>query len=815
MRCMPWMLLLALACGWGVGRDTPVDQSDTLDRTAKHLGVSRLGRAPALSPAMLEALAAPNGRVLVQDANRAAALAETLDAVALTPGSAAWSALQARSETEAADALLAEGLVRVVVRPAAAASVDRDRSVLSRLLHHDHLERFSLLRVGDDAYAYAVLETPVPFSKALAAEAVAHLRHRLGGGARRQGPLGDPDDGPWTLVASLRSHGRELSVAFAQNRSLIGALEEIVVDLERDHRRKVEPIGFPPLAEHIGGLSIELHRVTERAYVEPRDTDALAALWEPGIDGFYLLGADRKERGALPGSAAYTRAIVDVDRMLRHTAMQGKMGSLRPWRDAASWLEVFRSVHFREDPGQGLVRLFRGVPVVPMEDVTQAAAEAGILAAGDWYLRNLNPQGQVVYKFWPAENRYSSEYNLVRHTLATWNLVQAWQVDSSRTDFLEASRRALDFTERFVVWEPSPAHPGEEMAFYRFNDNQKLGTVVVNILGMVALSEATGDRSWDEQLQAMGRFVQFMQEEDGTFRGYYVEEGHPYFGQTNDIVPGEAALALLTLARHFDDDAWLTGLDAYWSHYRAWFDARVALGDWDRPWPGRTYDNATRLELVQFGPWTVMAANAHYRRTQDPAVAQLGLDVARWMVEAYAWTEERSPWPDYIGGYYKLPGELPAMQAFCYAEGTAAAYLLALAAGRADDAAYFERATRQTVRFALQMQYDQESTYAFTRPAQVDGGIRYAMNETKVRIDYVHHGLSALAQWADGVGTDPNVERAVLTGPALPAQQRRAAERTARLAGLPEGTPDPAVVYTGARWPVPLARIAPPAQETP
>lgn len=760
-------------------------------------------------------LAEAPGAVLVDDPARAAALAGDAEAVVLRPATPLWTALQGSSEEAAVEALQAQGIRRVLVRPRLAAAVDRDRSVLSRLLNHDHLERFSLLRVGEDAYTYAVLPAPVELPEPLAAAAVAYLRHRLAGGARRSEGLQAPDGGPFTLAATLRSQGRELSVSFALNRSLLGALEELVVDLERDHRRQVEPIGFPPLAQHIDDLTIELHRVTERAYIEPRDEAALAALWEPGIDGFFVMGPDRKERGVLPGAAAYTRAIVDVDRMLRHTAQQGRMGALRPWRDDATWLESLRTVHYREVPGEGLVRLFRGVPVVPLEAVTVASAEAGIVAAGDWYLRNLAPHGQLVYKFWPAENRYSSEYNLVRHTLATWNLVQAWQVDPSRDDFLDGSRRALSLTERYRVREPSPLHPGEDMALYAFNDNQKLGTVVVNILGVVALAEATGDRSWDEALQEMGRFVQFMQESDGTFRGYHVEPGHPYHGQTNDIVPGEAALALVALAEHFDDDTWLAGLEAYWAHYRPWFDARVARGDWDRPWPAETYDNDTRLELVQFGPWTVMAANAHYRRTGDAEVAALGLEIARWMVEAYAWSEQRAPWPDYVGGYYKLPGELPAMQAFCYAEGTAAAYLLALAAGRPEDAAFFERATRQTVRFALQMQYSADSTYAFTRPAQVDGGIRYALNETKVRVDYVHHGLSALAQWVEGVRADAAVPDSVRSGPPLAGQARQAARRAVRLAELPEGAPDPTVAYTGTQWPVPLARLESPSGATP
>ena len=152
--------------------------------------------------------------------------------------------------------------------------------------------------------------------------------------------------------------------------------------------------------------------------------------------------------------------------------------------------------------------------------------------------------------------------------------------------------------------------------------------------------------------------------------------------------------------------------------------------------------------------------------------AAFGLEIARWMIETYEWTEETAPFPDYIGGYYKLPDELPAMQAFCYAEGVAAAYQLALRF-RPDEAAYFEKHTRESMRFGLQMQYNDYSTYAFSRPDQVDGGIRYSMNETKVRIDYVHHGLSAMYQWVKGAESDASLDAAVREGPVTPIQQQR------------------------------------------
>jgi hypothetical protein len=247
-----------------------------------------------------------------------------------------------------------------------------------------------------------------------------------------------------------------------------------------------------------------------------------------------------------------------------------------------------------------------------------------------------------------------------------------------------------------------------------------------------------------------------MQTPDGSFRGYHVPTDHASRNATNDIVPGEAALSLVYLYEYFNDPIYLSTLGSFFEHYKPWFRTRAAQRHPDQPWPAYTYDNNTRLELVQFGPWSVMAANAYHRVRPDAKdVAEFGLEIARWMIENYEFVGDKTPFPDYVGGYYKFEGELPAMQAFCYAEGTAAAYDMALRAAP-DQAPYFEKHTRESVRFGMQMQHDAFDTFAYARPYQVFGGIRYAMNEPKVRIDYTYHAQSSFYQWLMASKKDPN-----------------------------------------------------------
>jgi hypothetical protein len=275
--------------------------------------------------------------------------------------------------------------------------------------------------------------------------------------------------------------------------------------------------------------------------------------------------------------------------------------------------------------------------------------------------------------------------------------------------------------------------------------NQKLGTVAVGLLGWLSWADSTGSHAEDDRIRRMAKFVQAMQEPDGRFRAYYVQAGHSYEENKNDIVPGEAMLALGQVAEYFGEPEWGEAYPKFREFYLPWFRSRAERKIPTGRWPHHTYSDQDRLDLVQFGPWSVMAAQQYFRMTGDEGAAEFGLEVADWMIDNYQWSGARSPWPDYVGGYYKLPEELPAMQTFCYSEGTAAAYTIASRYAPERKGKY-ELATAESIRFLELMQFDDLDSYFVARPEKIRGGIKYTMNENKVRIDYVGHGLSTLVQ---------------------------------------------------------------------
>ncbi len=682
--------------------------------------------------------------------------------------------LLATDEAAAAAAMRERGVRGVVVHRDLTQALDRDAAVISRLAHHDHLEWFQLRRVTEHLMIYTVRRSSSEMPLATGTMLVEGLRARL---ERRPPPRQTwASSSSVRLLASARLQGHTLLLRHAVGDDVEAVLDDLAAKVTRQWDRHVAIEGHGVLRDRLPDIRLEVHVVMERAPVEPRSPYAIFDLFELGIDGFMLRRAEGLKDDKftyMPGSEAIPRAFKAADDLLRHGSAEFGWSHPRPWEDPKTRFDLIRTAHFMERaPGgrDGVVRMVRGMPEVAMADLSDARIRDMLVAGGEWWLANMRKDNRINYKYWPEQNRMSGDYNEVRHILATRDLVDTWRYRQDPR-YLDGARRAMDWLLRYVVRDTDPKHallphpPAGTLLFrYPFTEaevpgkppNQKLGTVAVALLGWVPWARATGDRSEDANIRAMAGFVLSRLEPSGKFDPYYVHSGHRYYNNKNDIVPGEAALALGLVSEYFDEKSWIEAFPRFLDYYEPWFRERAARVVPTGRWPHGTYTNDDRLDLVQFGPWSVMAAKQYYLLTGDERAAAFGLEVADWMIDSYQWSGERSPFPDYVGGYYKLPSELPAMQSFCYAEGTAAAYHIA-ARYAPERKEKYDRSTREAIRFLGVMQYDDVSSYFAARPEIVRGGVKYAMNEQKIRIDYVGHGLSTLSQYLDARAADPAV----------------------------------------------------------
>ena len=714
----------------------------------------------------------PSGRVLVAGDG----IDAEVDQVLLGDAEDLHDVLLDDDEAAAAEALAADGIDAFVVHHDLASALDRDDAVVSRLAYHEFLEWFELRWVTTDGLVYSVRSEPAGVSDQVGQELLTGLRARLEGSDVIPSQSWQPE--AVRLIGSMRLSGQTLAMRHSVGQEIETVLDDLADKLGRRWQREVETLGLGPLEERLDDVRLEVHVVTERADVDPRDADDLFQLWEMGIDGATLTEEldDGTERfGYMPGSEATPRAITDLETFFDVVAGEFGWPDARPWERDAVRLTLIRDDHFMERvPGGGeVVRMMRGNPVVEMDEITDESIRQMLVAGGDWWLANQHPDGSFVYKYWPESNRISNDYNEIRHLLGPRDLLDTWRYRRDPA-YIDGARRAMDWLLQYEITpddppHPSLPHPAEGEVLYRYPlqvvngevPNQKLGTVAVALMGWVKWAQATGSHEEDDRIRAMAEYTLSQAEEDGRFDPYNVDPRHAYADAVNDIVPGEAALALGMVAEYFGEDEWIEFFPKFLDYYEPWFRERAEKTRPYGRWPRGTYTNQTRLELVQFGPWAVMASRLHYELTGDERSASFGLEIADWLIDNYQWDSERSPWPDYVGGYYKIPEELPAMQAFVYGEATAAAYRIALQyePERKDK---YDTATRETLRFLRVMQYDEVNSYFGPRPEFLLGGVRYAMNHGKVRTDYVGHALSTLSQYLDARAMDPDVETPVM-----------------------------------------------------
>jgi hypothetical protein len=509
----------------------------------------------------------------------------------LTGNAELTKALMGIDEEAAAAAVRDGGYRGVVVHRDLTAALDRDSRVMSRLARHDHLEWFTLRRVTNELMIYTVRRSSVNMPLGTGEQMLQGLRARL---ERRPVPRQTWNPDGVRLIGSMRLQGNSLATRHVQTGNLEAALDDLARKLVSRWEREVSPEGHGRLRDRLDDIRLELHIVMEKAVIEPRSRYQIFDIFDIGVDGMMFRhkeGAKNEKFTYAPGSEAMTRSHKSSDAFLQYAVKTGGWRDKRPWQDKSTRLYLIRSQHFMDErPGGGkAVKLYRGLPEVKMADLTDDSIRAMLIDGGEWWLYNMRPDGKFLYKYWPTQGRRSTDYNEVRHILAARDLADTWRYRNDDR-YLAGSKKSMDWLMKYAVDANDPEHPTlphppkDSMLFrYPFKPgevpnkppNQKLGTVAVALLGWVAWAKASGDHSEDERIRRMAKFTLSQSEAGGRFTPYYVDSRHRYASETNDIVPGEAALALGEVADYFGELEWLDFYDRYLDYYEPWFRERA------------------------------------------------------------------------------------------------------------------------------------------------------------------------------------------------------------------------------------------------
>jgi hypothetical protein len=260
--------------------------------------------------------------------------------------------------------------------------------------------------------------------------------------------------------------------------------------------------------------------------------------------------------------------------------------------------------------------LLRGTLLAPevCPPFTADDAHASAVAAVDWIVDNQFDTGRYLYLYNRTTGETPPAYNLVRHagtTMAVYQLVAAGE-----PQYLPAADRATRYMlDRMVETDPGAAawaEPGNDL---------QLGAAALMTLSLLIRREATGDEAFDDELRALGRFMEGQQLEDGVMLERWTFAGRgPDPTQRSRYATGEALWAFAYLHDTFPGDGWD---DAAW---RTLDYLSLRRDDEERLFPNPWPDQWAAYSLGQMAGWELEPHQLAYARS---LAAQFGVQV-RW-----------------------------------------------------------------------------------------------------------------------------------------------------------------------------------------
>ncbi|MEW6359435.1 MAG: AMMECR1 domain-containing protein [Planctomycetota bacterium] len=449
----------------------------------------------------------------------------------------------------------------------------------------------------------------------------------------------------------------------------------------------------------------------------------------PGLDGVAARKGDAK--GYVLPAEIIARQFTGRSRLLETACADAGLPA-DAWQSLNTEVLRIRTIAFteREAGGKdgGYVDPYRAVPLPP--EPTEGMIDSAALAAGRWLVSAQADDGSFANFYNPFENHYERKvYNVVRHAEATLALLGLCR-KAKDDKLIGATRRATQFLAKHIVAAEKP----DEFCYVHENVHGRLGPAALALLVLLDHRAVTEDKEYDDAIRGLGRFLTYMQREDGSFFPIYefnkrvdrADVAHRYYA-------GQGLLALVRLHRLTKDE---TALKAALQCAEYIMNRRDA--DLKREQP---------LE----DPWAAEGLSELHAFSGSVACAEYCLSMAE-AIRPHVLEGDRTPFLDYIGGsdHGTDIGNPPtvAATAFRLRAVNAACALAKRMKVRSED---YDRIAREMVRFLLQNQFTAENSYYVPHADKALGGFRLSFVEHTIELECAAHGLSALVE-AGGQG---------------------------------------------------------------
>ncbi|NOZ22808.1 MAG: AMMECR1 domain-containing protein [Planctomycetes bacterium] len=508
-------------------------------------------------------------------------------------------------------------------------------------------------------------------------------------------------------AASLRTRAAGGSFADAVRRAAVQA--------------RVDPAFVNSGLDKPDRVRIKIDVLAARELLFPHPSLNVVLEMAPGLDGVEARKGDAKGY-VLPGEII-AKQLTGRSRLLETACTDAGLPA-DAWQSLNTEVLRIRTIAFMESCAGGTggeyVDLYRAVPLPGKP--TRSLVDSAALAAGRWLMSAQSDDGSFASFYAPFDNHYERKvYNVVRHAEATLALLELCRKTKDEK-LWGAARQAVKFLARHIV-----ADKPEEFCYIYENVFGRLGPSALALLVLLEHRAVTEDTKYDDRIRALGRFLRYMQKEDGSFFPIYeFKKRVDRPDVAHRIYPGQALLALVRLYRFTNDEAVL--------------DAALRCADYVM---NRRDADLRRKEPLE-DPWAAIGLCELHAISGDLAHAEYCLNIAE-AIRRRVFGRDRTPFLDYLGGsdhgtdtgnppnVTATAVRLRAMNAAC-----------ALARRMKVPSEGYDRTARDMVQFLLRNQFTVVNSYYVPHAERCLGGFRLSFIEHKIELECVAHSLSAL-----------------------------------------------------------------------
>jgi hypothetical protein len=189
--------------------------------------------------------------------------------------------------------------------------------------------------------------------------------------------------------------------------------------------------------------------------------------------------------------------------------------------------------------------------------ISHHRAAHAVVAAASYIERACGPDGRFVYRVDFRIPHPDNSYNILRHAGAMYALAMFYRSQGDLHVGNALLRAAAFLSRNYIGPGPRPDQLAVWSRPLPQRTDLELGATGLGLVALTAAHEVDPNSISLDQLEALGRFLVFLQRVDGSFPSKYRMGSGPVPDWESLYYPGEAALGLVSLYEADHDPQWL------------------------------------------------------------------------------------------------------------------------------------------------------------------------------------------------------------------------------------------------------------------